>query len=317
MHKRNTLEFLGLWEQINNPGFNPVKFDGIRMEAGLNCSVDAPSTRPKGAAHTSPGQRPGNLKGRPNRRFGPSAASTHTSRSAPEAQPMDRAPQGRKARPQASRRSSRESDPSTTRGSKVRPNGRTVEPGLQPSRICETVTQGVALGWRKDGALPLTKTPIFALNAASTRPKGASKYPQRASIRPKGASHGSPGQRPGNQSPTKFEALKGRSNRCPDPSPAPIHTACSAPETYHMNRAPQAPKARPEESDPSTTRGPKVRPNRRTVEPGLQPSWFCETVTQGVALGWRKDGALPLRKTTIAALDAESAEVRGNIKALL
>ena len=36
LRNRNTVEFLGLWEQINNPGFNPVEFDGIRMQAGLN-----------------------------------------------------------------------------------------------------------------------------------------------------------------------------------------------------------------------------------------------------------------------------------------
>ncbi len=33
---RNTLEFLGIWEHINNPGFNPVEFDGIKKEKGLN-----------------------------------------------------------------------------------------------------------------------------------------------------------------------------------------------------------------------------------------------------------------------------------------
>ena len=31
-----TVEFLGIWERLNNPGFNPVEFDGIRMQAGLN-----------------------------------------------------------------------------------------------------------------------------------------------------------------------------------------------------------------------------------------------------------------------------------------
>src|SRR5665811_314927 len=36
LRNRNTVEFLGLWEQLNNPGFNPVEFDGIRMQAGLN-----------------------------------------------------------------------------------------------------------------------------------------------------------------------------------------------------------------------------------------------------------------------------------------
>lgn len=26
---RNTIEFLGIWEPLNNPGFNPIEFDGI------------------------------------------------------------------------------------------------------------------------------------------------------------------------------------------------------------------------------------------------------------------------------------------------
>ena len=36
VRNRNTLEFLGIWEQIHNPDFNPVEFDGFRMQAGLN-----------------------------------------------------------------------------------------------------------------------------------------------------------------------------------------------------------------------------------------------------------------------------------------
>jgi len=36
LRNRNTLEFLGIWEQLNNPRFNPVEFDGIKMQAGLN-----------------------------------------------------------------------------------------------------------------------------------------------------------------------------------------------------------------------------------------------------------------------------------------
>ena len=36
MRNRNTLEFLGLWEHLNNPDFNSVEFDGIKMQAGLN-----------------------------------------------------------------------------------------------------------------------------------------------------------------------------------------------------------------------------------------------------------------------------------------
>ena len=36
LRNRNTVEFLGIWEQLNNPGFNSVEFDGIRIQAGLN-----------------------------------------------------------------------------------------------------------------------------------------------------------------------------------------------------------------------------------------------------------------------------------------
>ncbi len=36
LRNRNTLEFLGIWEQINNPDFNSVEFDGIKTMAGLN-----------------------------------------------------------------------------------------------------------------------------------------------------------------------------------------------------------------------------------------------------------------------------------------
>lgn len=36
MRTRNTIEFLGLWEQLNNPGFNSIEFDGFRKEAGAN-----------------------------------------------------------------------------------------------------------------------------------------------------------------------------------------------------------------------------------------------------------------------------------------
>nr|VFJ60095.1 MAG: KilA-N domain-containing protein [Candidatus Kentron sp. FW] len=36
MRNRNTIEFLGIWEQLNNPGFNSIEFDGIKNRAGLN-----------------------------------------------------------------------------------------------------------------------------------------------------------------------------------------------------------------------------------------------------------------------------------------
>jgi len=36
LRNRNTIEFLGIWETLNNPNFNSVEFDGFRMQAGLN-----------------------------------------------------------------------------------------------------------------------------------------------------------------------------------------------------------------------------------------------------------------------------------------
>lgn len=36
LRNRNTIEFLGIWEQLNNPDFKPVEFDRFRKQAGLN-----------------------------------------------------------------------------------------------------------------------------------------------------------------------------------------------------------------------------------------------------------------------------------------
>jgi len=36
MRNRNTLEFLGIWEQMHNPKFKGVEFDTFKKEAGLN-----------------------------------------------------------------------------------------------------------------------------------------------------------------------------------------------------------------------------------------------------------------------------------------
>ena len=33
---RNTIEYLGVWEQLHNPSFNPIEFDGFRNQAGLH-----------------------------------------------------------------------------------------------------------------------------------------------------------------------------------------------------------------------------------------------------------------------------------------
>jgi len=39
LRNRNTIEFLGIWEVLNNPGFNPIEFDGIKRAAGLNSFI--------------------------------------------------------------------------------------------------------------------------------------------------------------------------------------------------------------------------------------------------------------------------------------
>jgi hypothetical protein len=36
MRNRSTIEFIGLWEQIHNPNFNSIEFDGFKNEAGSN-----------------------------------------------------------------------------------------------------------------------------------------------------------------------------------------------------------------------------------------------------------------------------------------
>jgi len=36
MRNRNTVEYLGIWENLNNPNFKGVEFDTFRKEAGLN-----------------------------------------------------------------------------------------------------------------------------------------------------------------------------------------------------------------------------------------------------------------------------------------
>ena len=43
LRNRNTIEFLGIWEQLYNPEFKPVEFDGFRKEAGLNSFTMSPT----------------------------------------------------------------------------------------------------------------------------------------------------------------------------------------------------------------------------------------------------------------------------------
>ena len=41
MRNRNTIEFLGLWETLYNPNFNPLEFEGFRNQAGLIYAEEA------------------------------------------------------------------------------------------------------------------------------------------------------------------------------------------------------------------------------------------------------------------------------------
>jgi len=43
MRNRSTIEFLGLWEKVNNPNFKPVEFDGFKNDSGNNTFVMTPS----------------------------------------------------------------------------------------------------------------------------------------------------------------------------------------------------------------------------------------------------------------------------------
>lgn len=42
MRNRNTIEFLGIWESLYNPDFNPLEFEGFRKQAGLNAFTLSP-----------------------------------------------------------------------------------------------------------------------------------------------------------------------------------------------------------------------------------------------------------------------------------
>ena len=39
LRNRNTLEYLDIWEQLHNPGFNSVEYDGIKMQGPTACSL--------------------------------------------------------------------------------------------------------------------------------------------------------------------------------------------------------------------------------------------------------------------------------------
>ena len=42
MRGRDVIEFLGLWEQLHNPNFNPIEFEGFKNRAGANAFTMSP-----------------------------------------------------------------------------------------------------------------------------------------------------------------------------------------------------------------------------------------------------------------------------------
>ena len=51
MRGRDVIEFLGLWESLHNPNFNPIEFEGFRNQAGANAFTMSPK---KWIDHTMP-----------------------------------------------------------------------------------------------------------------------------------------------------------------------------------------------------------------------------------------------------------------------
>ena len=43
MRTRSSIEFLGIWELLNNPDFNRVEFDTVKNQSGSNAFVMTPS----------------------------------------------------------------------------------------------------------------------------------------------------------------------------------------------------------------------------------------------------------------------------------
>ncbi len=43
LRNRNTIEYLGIWETLYNPDFNPLEFEGFKKEAGLNAFTMSPT----------------------------------------------------------------------------------------------------------------------------------------------------------------------------------------------------------------------------------------------------------------------------------
>src|SRR5438477_11503728 len=63
MRSRTTIEFLGIWEQLNNPGFKGVEFDSLLFEAGSNSFTLSPAKWIETTNASGIISRPGNSGG--------------------------------------------------------------------------------------------------------------------------------------------------------------------------------------------------------------------------------------------------------------
>ena len=43
LRNKNTIEFLGIWEKLNNSNFNPIEFEGVKNKAGSNAFTLSPT----------------------------------------------------------------------------------------------------------------------------------------------------------------------------------------------------------------------------------------------------------------------------------
>ena len=58
LRSKTTIEFLGIWEQLNNPEFKGVEFDSFIYEAGSNAFTLSPSKWIEGTNAKDLSQRP-------------------------------------------------------------------------------------------------------------------------------------------------------------------------------------------------------------------------------------------------------------------
>jgi hypothetical protein len=77
IRNRNTVEFIGIWEQLNNPDFNTVEFDGFRKKAGLNSFALTPKQWIENSQHAI-GKNSSQALLQPEKSFGKQAVAQLT-----------------------------------------------------------------------------------------------------------------------------------------------------------------------------------------------------------------------------------------------